>query len=64
MDGANLAGERLQLQYRGGSVHVDADKHDLLLVPLDQALRELGGRRGLTRALQAGEHYNHGRLCA
>ncbi len=58
----DLAGKRFQLQDRRGTMHVDADEHDALLVLLHDALGKFCRRSRLAGALQAGEEYDHRRL--
>ena len=53
-------GHRLELLDGGRAVDVARDGQHLLLALLDQVLGQLGRRRGLARALQAG-HQDHGR---
>ena len=59
--GAHLRGQRTQLVDRGGPVDVATDHHDLLRVLAGQVPRQLGGGRGLARALQTGQQNHHRR---
>ncbi len=56
-----LLAEHAQLLLRGGPAGIERGHQHFLLVALLQALAELGGGRGLARALQADQHHHHRR---
>ena len=56
-----LAAEHGELLLRGRAGDVERRHHHLLAVLLGEALGELGGGRGLARALQADHHDHRGR---
>ena len=58
---ADLTPEHRELFLRGGAFHVERGHQDPRLVALGQALGDLGGGRGLARALQAHQHDRHRR---
>ena len=60
--GPGLRGDGLQLLDGGGAVDVRRHGQHLLLALFDQVARDLGGGRGLARALQAGHQDDRGRL--
>ncbi len=55
MQGADLSGQRFQLQDCRGTMHVDAHEHHALPVLVDDPLGEFRRRRRLSRTLQAGQ---------